>query len=242
MFENIRLITFDLDDTLWPTRSVIMAAEQRVYDWLGQHAPRVTDVLSIQAMRRQRQTWMEQHPDLAYNLTLVRLKTLEDLMREFDYPPSLAEQGLNVFRQARNQVTPWGDVLPVLKYLRRRHTLVSLTNGNAQIEATPLRDCFHLSLSAEEVGAAKPDPAMFHQVRLWSGVPFAQMLHVGDDWERDVLPAARLGMTTAWVHRQALQVQKWGQADLCLFNLYPLWVYLSRYSVTSANSLNDHCY
>ncbi|WP_456412610.1 HAD family hydrolase [Thiolapillus sp.] len=227
MFENIRLITFDLDDTLWPTRPVIMAAEQRLYDWLGQHTPRITDVLSIQAMRRRRLTWMEQHPGLAHDLTLVRLKTLEDLMHEFGYPSSLAEQGLDVFRQARNQVTPWDDVLPVLKYLRRRHTLVSLTNGNAQIEATPLRDCFHLSLSAEEVGAAKPDPAMFHQVRLWSGVPFAQMLHVGDDWERDVLPAARLGMATAWVHRQALQARGRGRVDLCLFNLCPLQVYLN---------------
>jgi len=225
MFKNIRLITFDLDDTLWPTKPVIMAAEQRVYDWLGQHAPRITAALSIRAMRRQRLMWMEQHPGLAHDLTLVRLKTLEDLMSEFDYPLSLAEQGLAVFRQARNQVTPWDDVLPVLKYLRRHYTLVSLTNGNAQTEATPLRDCFHLSLSAEEVGAAKPDPAMFHQVRLWSGIPFEQMLHVGDDRERDILPAARLGMATARVHRQALQVQE-RRADLCLFNLYPLRVYL----------------
>ncbi|WP_456376995.1 hypothetical protein [Thiolapillus sp.] len=51
MFKNVRLITFDLDDALWPTKPVIMAAEQRVYDWLGQNAPGITDSLSIHAMR-----------------------------------------------------------------------------------------------------------------------------------------------------------------------------------------------
>ncbi len=226
MFKNIRLITFDLDDTLWPTRSVIMAAEQQLYDWLGEYAPRITDSLSIQAMREQRLMWMEHHPDLSHDLTLVRLETLENLMHEFGYPLPLAKQGVSIFRQARNQVMPWDDVLPVLGYLRQRYMLVSLTNGNAQIEHTPLRDCFHLSLSAEEVGTAKPDPAMFHAARHWSGISFEEMLHVGDDWERDVSPAARLGMATAWVHRQALQDRGRGRADLCLFNLYPLQVYL----------------
>lgn len=226
MFESIRLITFDLDDTLWPTRPVIMAAEQRVYDWLSTHAPKVARSLSIQAMREQRLEWMQQHPDVAHDLTLVRLKTLEKLMRDFGYPLSLAEQGLRVFRQARDRVTPWDDVLPVLGYLRQQYPLVSLTNGNAQIENTPLQDCFDLSLSAEDVGAAKPDPAMFHQVARWSGLSFEQMLHVGDDLERDVLPASRLGMATAWVHRQSMRAPKHKQAELCLFNLYPLRVYL----------------
>ncbi len=227
MFENVRLITFDLDDTLWPTTSVIVAAEQRLHDWLGQQTPRIARSLSVNAMREGRLAWMQKHPGLAHDLTLVRLKTLENLLREFGYPQSLAEQGVAVFRQARNRVTPWDDVLPVLNDLGRHYRLVSLTNGNAQIEHTPLQDCFHLSLSAEEAGAAKPDPAMFHAVAAWSGLSFEQMLHVGDDWERDVLPAARLGMATAWVHRQGLQARSRKRADLCLFNLYPLQVYLS---------------
>jgi putative hydrolase of the HAD superfamily len=227
VFERVRLITFDLDDTLWPTTPVIMAAEQRLHDWLGQHAPRIAHSLSIHSMRKQRLEWMQEHPGLAHDLTLVRLKTLENLLREFGYSLSLAEQGLAVFREARNQVIPWDDVLPVLGYLRQHYMLVSLTNGNAQIEHTPLQNYFHLSLSAEGAGAAKPDPAMFHEVSKWAGLSFEQMLHVGDDWERDVLPATRLGMATAWVHRQGLKARNTKQADLCLFNLYPLRVYLS---------------
>jgi len=227
VFESIRLITFDLDDTLWATAPVIMAAEQQLHDWLGQQAPEITGTYSVQAMREQRLVWMERNPDLAHDLTLVRLKTLEVLMQEFGYPRHLAEQGVQVFRHARNRVKPWDDVLPVLEDLHKRYTLVSLTNGNAQIEHTPLRSVFHLSLSAEDVGAAKPHPAMFQEVAAWSGLSFHEMMHVGDDWKRDILPAFRLGMATAWVHRQGLKMQNRKQADLCLFNLYPLRVYLS---------------
>ncbi|WP_293647044.1 HAD family hydrolase [Thiolapillus sp.] len=228
MFDKLRLLTFDLDDTLWATAPVILAAERRLHRWLMLHAPEAAANRSIEVMRKQRLDWMANNPSRAHDLTLVRLKTLEALLDEFGYPPSLAVQGLQVFRQARNQVVPWGDVLPVLKHLRRHYTLVSLTNGNAQVEHTPLKSCFHLSLSAEDVGAAKPHPAMFHEVARRFGLDFGEMLHVGDDWERDILPSARLGMATAWVHRQPLGGQNRKRADLCLFNLYPLRVYLTK--------------
>jgi FMN phosphatase YigB (HAD superfamily) len=35
---NIRAITLDLDDTLWPIGPTLVAAEQRAQDWLTQHA------------------------------------------------------------------------------------------------------------------------------------------------------------------------------------------------------------
>jgi len=203
-----------------------MAAERQLYGWLGQNAPQLAHAMSIQQMRKQRLQFMRQHPDIAHDLTRVRLQTLEQLMADYGYPRSKAQQGLKVFRHARNQVALWDDVLPVLDYLRQRYRLVSITNGNVQLEHTPLQGYFHLSLSAEDVGAAKPDPALFHSVAQWSGLPYAQMLHVGDDWERDVLPAKRLGMSTAWVHRKAVSPAETGGADLCLFNLRPLRIYL----------------
>jgi FMN phosphatase YigB (HAD superfamily) len=39
--KQLRALTFDLDDTLWDNRPVLMAAEQTLYDWLGQHYPRI---------------------------------------------------------------------------------------------------------------------------------------------------------------------------------------------------------
>ena len=79
--------------------------------------------------------------------------------------------------------------------------LVSVTNGNSQIEHTPLHASFDISLTAAEVGAAKPDPAVFHAASERSGIPLDGFLHVGDDPERDVRAAQRLGLSTVWVNR-----------------------------------------
>ena len=226
MFRHIRLLSFDLDDTLWPTKPVIMAAEQELYQWLTREAPRIVRDLSIMDMRERRMAFMEAHPEVSHDLTLVRRRTLALLLEEYGYDPRRADEGTALFRTARNRVTPWEDVLPVLRRLKQDYLLVSVTNGNAQVDQTPLRDCFHLNLGAAEVGAAKPHPALFLALREWSGLSFEQMMHVGDDLERDMLPACGLGMATAWVHRWRLVPTGMFRPDLCLFNLRPLLRYL----------------
>ena len=228
MFRHIRLLSFDLDDTLWPMKPVIMAAEQELYEWLAWEAPRIVRDLSVMDMRERRVAFMEAHPGISHDLTLVRRRTLALLLEEYGYDPRRAEEGTAVFRSARNRVTPWEDVLPVLGRLKQDYLLVSVTNGNAQVEQTPLRDCFHLNLGAAEVGAAKPHPALFLALQEWSGLPFDQMMHLGDDLQRDMLPARALGMATAWVHREKAARRESFRPDLCLFNLWPLLRYLCR--------------
>jgi FMN phosphatase YigB (HAD superfamily) len=38
---SIKLITFDLDDTLWETAPAIVSAEAMLRDWLAEHAPKL---------------------------------------------------------------------------------------------------------------------------------------------------------------------------------------------------------
>jgi len=209
MLEGIRLITFDLDDCLWPCRPVIRRAERVVYGWLRQHAPRVTAEMSLEAMWEHRKAFMRAHPELVHDLTLVRLRTLQEVMARHGYPLALAEEATAVFREARNRVEPYEDVVPALEVLRERFLLVSVTNGNAQVERTPLAGLFHLNLTSAEVGAAKPDPAIFRAAAEWAGVEPAQMLHVGDDPERDVLAARRAGLREVWVQRNGQAAWPW---------------------------------
>ena len=49
--KDIRTITVDLDDTLWEIRPVIRRAERRLYEWLGEHYPRITERFSVEEMR-----------------------------------------------------------------------------------------------------------------------------------------------------------------------------------------------
>jgi putative hydrolase of the HAD superfamily len=205
MFGHVRLICFDLDDTLWPCRPVIEAAEAECYAWLERQAPRLTARYGPGELRAHRLALGRGQPEIAHDLTEVRLRSLAEMLQAAGYETAaawrLARAASDVFRAARNRVTPYDDVPDALARLRERYTLVSVTNGNSQIERTPLHASFDLSLTAAEVGAAKPDPAIFRAASARSGVALQAFLHVGDDPLRDVQAARDLGLTTVWVNR-----------------------------------------
>jgi len=201
MFDKVRLICFDLDDTLWPCRSVIRAAEEECYEWLDRETPRLTSRYSLEQLREHRLATGSELPEIAHDLTEVRLRSLAALLEEAGYGVGLAHRASDVFRAARNRVTPYADVVDALARLRESYTLVSVTNGNSQIEYTPLHRSFDHSLTAAEVGAAKPHPAIFHAASHSSGIPLEAFLHVGDDPLRDVQAAREIGLPTVWVNR-----------------------------------------
>lgn len=200
----LKLITIDLDDTLWPCAPVIRNAEATLYAWLEEQAPRLTAAHDPASLRADRGALMRAQPHLAHDLTLVRRLALAERLVAFGYPQALAEAATEVFRVARNQVTPYADVVPVLTRLRERFCLISVTNGNAEVHNTPLRGLFHRSLTAAEAGAARPDPALFRLALDWAGVDATEALHLGDDPLRDIAPARALGMRSVWMNRMAL--------------------------------------
>jgi putative hydrolase of the HAD superfamily len=201
MFKHVRAITFDLDDTLWPCHEVIVAAERACYEWLRDAAPRVTRHHSLESLREHRIAFGRRRPDIAHDMTAVRLHALSEVLRDHGYAFDVATQASDVFRAARNRVTPYAEVIDVLRRLRAHYTVISVTNGNSQIEHTPLYASFDHSLTAADVGAAKPDPAMFHAASAHCGISLDRFLHVGDDPVRDIEAARALGMPTVWVNR-----------------------------------------
>jgi hypothetical protein len=64
---EFRLLTMDLDDTLWPSGPTIERAETSLYAWLEQTAPRLTRACDREAMRLHRSELMASRPDIAHN-------------------------------------------------------------------------------------------------------------------------------------------------------------------------------
>ena len=201
VLEQVELITLDLDDTLWPCFPVIHAAEQELYAWLAEHAPQLTEVHDVDSLRAHRLELAARNPGLAHDLTGVRLGSLRELAETHGLDPQMPLRAIEVFRRARNRVTPYEEVSGALQRLRERFVLVAVSNGNAQVAQTPLAGCLHHSFMAEEVGAAKPEPALFHAASKASGIGLERALHVGDDPVRDIAAARDAGMCTAWVNR-----------------------------------------
>jgi len=197
----IKLITFDLDDTLWPCMPVIQHAENTLHDWLYEHAPELAKQHSVESLREHRRSLARQHPDIAYNLTLTRKMSLQMLLIQFGYDKELAQPAIDIFRNARNQVEPFEDVIPALEELGKRYYLIAVTNGNVELSKTPVSDHFRHALTAESVGAAKPDPAIFTEAMKLAHTTPEETLHIGDDPETDIEAARQIGLHSIWMNR-----------------------------------------
>jgi 2-haloalkanoic acid dehalogenase type II len=195
------LVTIDLDDTLWPSAPTLLQAEEALYRWLQHRAPRLAERHDQLSLREHRHRLMRERPGIAHDITEVRLASLRGLLLTHGYDAELADAAMRVFLDHRNRVDPYPEVAGVLRELSRRHRLVSLTNGNADPQRTPLRGLFHHSLNPAMVGAAKPDPAMFRAALDWAGVTAEQALHIGDDPWLDVVAARTAGLTAVWINR-----------------------------------------
>lgn len=201
----IRLITIDLDDTLWECEPVILRAEQAVYDWLAAHCPRITSRYTVTQMRERRIGMRSEDPRLTYDFSALRRASIAWHAREAGYrEEEIVEAALEVFLAARNQVQLFDDVRPALRILRRHYILAALTNGNADVERIGLSDLFHFSLCPAAVGAAKPDPAMFLTACDRAGVPHTEAAHVGDSPEQDMDGARAAGLRCIWMNRSGL--------------------------------------
>ncbi|MDQ1362854.1 MAG: hydrolase / 5-amino-6-(5-phospho-D-ribitylamino)uracil phosphatase [Pseudomonadota bacterium] len=195
------LLTLDLDDTLWPCMPVIAAAERTSYDWLEKNLPRITLRYSMEDLRNRRKQLMLNQPALKNDLSEARRVHFRELADEFGYGHEWIEEGFRVFYTARQQVTFYDDVLPVLSQLASRYKLIALTNGNAHIHLTGLSGFFVAQFSAADVQAAKPHPAMFHRAMQFAGVSPEQTLHVGDHAIHDIEGARTAGVRSVWVNR-----------------------------------------
>lgn len=201
--KHLRALTFDLDDTLWDNRPVLMAAEQSLYDWLGRHYPRIKARYSLKGMRTLRQDLLQQNPELHHDVTTLRKISLRVAAESAGYDHSLVEPAFAVFLEARHRVTLYGDVLPALRTLRSAgYCLGTLTNGNADVQRLGLGQLFDFSLSAASTGKAKPHPRMFQEACRRAHVTTAQLAHIGDEAGTDLAGAQNAGVTVIRMNRR----------------------------------------
>jgi putative hydrolase of the HAD superfamily len=200
----IKVITFDLDNTLWDVEPVLLRAEQVQYQWLEEHRPRVTREFDSHGLRRLRMRTFELHPELAHHISELRRQALYDVQVHCGYSEELAREGaaiaFDAFLKVRHQVEPYERALEVLEELAERYTLGALSNGNADIFKVDIGEYFDFAFSAEQLGASKPLPDMFHASMRASGAASDEMIHVGDNPEHDVVGAQQVGMYTVWMN------------------------------------------
>lgn len=205
-----RAFTLDLDDTLWPIEPTLRHAEAVLRGWLAVHAPATLAWCGDAGMLRLRAQVALDHPELAHDLSTLRLITIHRALAAAGDDPALAEPAFEAFMAARQQVTWFDDVRPALDRLAAHGPLLAVSNGNAELGTTGLAPWFAGSVSARSSGVTKPDARIFHAACAQLGCRPDEVMHIGDDWRADIHGARAAGLHTAWIRRAELPVRDAG--------------------------------
>ncbi|MES0327234.1 MAG: HAD family hydrolase [Gammaproteobacteria bacterium] len=208
--KKIKLLSFDLDDTLWPCKPTIMAAEHKLYEWMQQRVPEITDCFDIETLRSHRLNFLNTRQELAHDMSALRIESLKALAAEMKIDSDWVNEAFELFYEARQQITLYDDVSSVLDALQPQYRMTALTNGNASIEKTGVAHWFEFSVSAAEVGHQKPHPLFFETMLNRAGLAASEVIHIGDDPHRDIQGAYDVGIRSIWLNRAG---QPWQHDD-----------------------------
>lgn len=127
-----------------------------------------------------------------------------------------AKQGLNGDLEAIKHFgltkTPWhsedeipySDAAATLKELKRRRYHIGIIANQSPGAANRLKNwglSEHIDVVAAsaELGASKPDKAIFEQALNMAGCSPSETAMIGDRLDNDIIPATELGMVTVWI-------------------------------------------
>jgi 2-haloalkanoic acid dehalogenase type II len=223
---TIKVITFDLDNTLWDVEPTLIEAERIQREWLLEHRPGSIEHYDHEQLWEFKKGVWKRNPQLAHHISDIRVQMLYELQRAAGFAETEAREGANaafaVFLEVRHSVTLYEEALDVLSLLAKTYTLGALTNGNADIYKTDAGEYFDFAFLAEDIGVSKPAPDIFHAALERAQVSANEIVHVGDNPEHDVLGAQQVGMHTVWMNSQAQEWPGGTPADRDIDNLQQL--------------------
>ncbi|MEB6381488.1 5-amino-6-(5-phospho-D-ribitylamino)uracil phosphatase YigB [Leclercia adecarboxylata] len=199
---QISALTFDLDDTLYDNRQVILRTEQEALVFVQNYHPALKTLENTE-FHRLRQALRQTEPEIYHDVTEWRRRAVELAMLNAGLTAAEAalgaEASMTHFATWRSRIDVPQETHDTLAALAEKWPLVAITNGNAQPELFGLSDYFQFVLRAGPHGRAKPFNDMYHLTAEKLGLPLGNILHVGDDLTTDVAGAIRCGMQACWI-------------------------------------------
>ena len=204
MTATIRLITFDLDDTLWDARPALEAGEAAQWSYLNTRFPSLSlDTVSLEALSDLRQSLLYEQPKLVHKISLFRETFIKRLLQSQGVPDDestvAASEAFAAFLSHRHEVSLFANAESVLIRLHQHYQIGALTNGNADVRKTKIGEHFDFAWRAEEFGVSKPNPTFFHAAFAQVGVTPEEVIHVGDCHDNDVDGAVEAGAKAIWL-------------------------------------------
>lgn len=117
-------------------------------------------------------------------------------------------------KELQREIRPFPGVCETLESLSHHFVLALLSNGDPKHQREKLRQsglgCFFESekiLITGDIDSRKPDPAVYRRIQTMLKIPMHSILHVGDQWEADIVGPSEAGMQTCWVSESTSRIQ-----------------------------------
>lgn len=198
----IKLLSFDLDNTLWSVDPIIIRAENAMMEWLYDNYPELRFRISLVQFEQYKNRIANENPDISHDLTQLRLTTLRQVLAghvQGDLQ-TIVKKAYEVFHEQRNIVQYFPYALEIVEELSRDYAIYALSNGNADVHKVGIGHLFQQHFSAASVGFPKPHPAMFERALSHAGAKPHEGIHIGDHPVQDIQGAQEAGMKTIWVN------------------------------------------
>jgi len=178
---EVRVVSFDLDNTLWKTSEVINFANDALFDYLStsgiSQSKRVEVVMGKLFKENKHRYCPEDVSESPVLLTQLRTDAITDIcIRENGYndtyASTFAKSAFEVWSKARHEAIPNNfaeHVIPCIHRIREIRTssgdpviIGAITDGNSNpFQVEVLSELFDFCINAENVGIAKPGKEVY---------------------------------------------------------------------------------
>ena len=199
---NIKLITFDLDDTFWDISPVIIKAEMATRSYLESHIGK-QDWGSMSDFLSYRKELIKEDPSYEWDIGALRKKIYENKIKKAAIPlleqQELIKRCYEMFLKLRHEVEFYDGVYEAIEELSKNYSLGVLTNGNADIFSFEIGKFFDFSISSFDIQDNKPNKPHFESAKnKYENISYEEIIHIGDHQINDVYGAYHLGMKAIW--------------------------------------------
>ena len=204
--KNIKVLSFDLDNTLYDCQSVIDAAEIWFAKYLCQRYGLGLQYESLEFWQKVKQSCIFEKPNLKNDVTYSRIVSLVKAFELLKLPLKggfeEATELVNIFIDKRSDGNVDKSVYNLLEKLRQKYPLISISNGNLNTDKLNLTEYFEYDLRPNLEGIlCKPNSPIFEKAASLMHVRADQILHIGDDPYTDVYGAVLSHFKTVWYYK-----------------------------------------
>ncbi|MDC0193582.1 HAD-IA family hydrolase [Candidatus Nitrosopelagicus sp.] len=191
--KNIKLIAFDLDNTLYDETMYFKFSFKII-------TPYLKTEFNVDPKKCEKKLWeiLKKNGKHYHHL-------FDDLLIEYDIKPENLQKLLFLFESVKTKLSLFPNVRNLLIQLKKKYQLSMITSGiqdvqRNKINLLDIQDYFEPIIYSSTLKHDKPDETPFRQLIKLTGIDAENIVYVGDNPFDDFLGPNNLGITTIRVY------------------------------------------